>query len=403
MMHKLALKNLLRSPVMHGMMVLQLSVIYIVAISMTSSLLSRFSYYMPLRKILKSDGEYYVMSQASDPDTGNFGTTTEALTAKLQGNPSVSVSYQVWIAYMEQKPQCYIAYISMDNQWLETYTPELAGGNWFSVQDWNKTTIPIVVSQNEYGFDVGDMIEFLSFGTEQPVTCEVIGVLQEGARILGYSIAGENAFSCKYMYQNFYHTIEETTLVIMPQSLLNTDVINTVPNGPLLITYPDGTDDAILESNHNYLNRMRHLYSFQTNELYHNSIAYIFDECKALFPILLAVLSLTLVSTMSVNAISVKRQLHNYAIYYICGLRWRSCVHINFLSSLYLSLISLLLTFAGLFLVQYLGWLEEYVVQIGWVQLLSCLLIVLVYVGFSIIFPLQMIWGSTPKTVLRSN
>lgn len=90
----------------------------------------------------------------------------------------------------------------------------------------------------------------------------------------------------------------------------------------------------------------------------------------------ICVLILTLVGALSTSALSAKRQLKNYAVYYICGLKWKQCATVNFWSS---------------------------VIEFGICQFLGCLVIMAVYVLLSLIRPLNIIGNNTPNQVLKSN
>ncbi|MCR4644707.1 MAG: ABC transporter permease [Oscillospiraceae bacterium] len=403
MIAKLAWKNLFLNPVMYVLMIVQMVVIYFIVISMTSSVLSRFSYYLPFKEELKKDGTFYSFFYAADPDTGLVGTTTDALSEKLKGDPTIAASYLAWLYYPEQKGERDPIFVSMDEFWLTVYQPEMENGHWFNELSRNAAAIPIVVSQNEEGISVGDIIELRAFGTEQSVNCEVIGILKEGARILSYQIPSDGKTSCKNLYQNYYYTVEQTPLFILPQPALDTNVVNTQLHGSFMISYPENASEQIKEENHAYLTKMTAHCKITFPDLYRNSMNYIFEQCKTLSPILIAVLIMTLVCTMSVNALSVKRQLYHYAVYYICGLRWKHCVFINLLTSLYISAFSLLLTIILLIGSQQTVFLQESVISLGIWQIMLCLLMMLIYLGFSIVLPIQLLQGITPNTILRSN
>lgn len=87
MVWKLAYKNILRDPIMNLLMVLQMIVIFFITISMTSSILSRFAYFLPFKDLLKNDGDYYNMLFSYAPETLDPNFKTEELTAKLRGIP----------------------------------------------------------------------------------------------------------------------------------------------------------------------------------------------------------------------------------------------------------------------------------------------------------------------------
>lgn len=397
MIWKLAYKNILRAPIMNLLMVLQMIVIFFITISMTSSILSRFAYFLPFKDLLKNDGDYYNMLFSYDPETLDPNFKTEELTAKLRGDPKAAASYLPWLSVDGVDAEL----CSFDDPWLDAYRPELEDGTWFDLDGWQKDTIPIVISDNDEALSVGDQITMTDFASGSKYSCEIIGILKEGARVIGWDSPGASEdFSCKYMYRDHYFAIEQKMLVIMPQRLLAAEQIGTQLHDPLLITYPDGVSAEDRSYNDSYIKSLQTIFNAPVSEIYQNSLVYIFEQCRALLPILFAVLLLTLVSTMSVNALSVKRQIYTYTIYYICGLRWNKCVLINLVSSFYLVLLSLLLTFAGI--AAALPALGESVIRLGWIQLLACMVVLVFYVILSVVLPLRIMHSHTPSEILRS-
>jgi len=134
-----------------------------------------------------------------------------------------------------------------------------------------------------------------------------------------------------------------------------------------------------------------------------NSLDYIFQQIYILLPILICILILTLVSAISVSALSAKRQLKNYAVYYICGLKWKQCALINFYSSLISVLISFVLSIISIIVIIITDSFGETVIELGMWQILSCILIMTIYVLLSVLLPISIIGNNTPNQVLRSN
>ena len=139
------------------------------------------------------------------------------------------------------------------------------------------------------------------------------------------------------------------------------------------------------------------------DEMKSNSLEYIFSQIYTLFPIMICILIFTLVGTISVNALSAKKQLRNYAVYYICGLKWKQCAMINFISSLISVLTSFILSMIILLVMKHLNFLGNTVVKTGVWQFLVCLILIAVYLLFSIILPLNIIGKTTPSQILKTN
>lgn len=148
---------------------------------------------------------------------------------------------------------------------------------------------------------------------------------------------------------------------------------------------------------------MRAAYSQSAAIMKANSFEYIFSQIYNLMPIFVCVFILTLVGAISTSALSAKRQLKNYAVYYICGLRWRQCALINFFSSLTCALISFVLSISAAFIAKVFGILGETVIELGIWQLLGCAIIILLYILLSMILPISIIGKNSPNQVLKAN
>ena len=133
-----------------------------------------------------------------------------------------------------------------------------------------------------------------------------------------------------------------------------------------------------------------------------NSRNYIFSQIYTLFPILICILILTLISAVSISALSAKNQLKNYAVYYICGLKWKQCVMINFYSSLVSVIFSFIMSIIPIFVMKLTG-AGETVIDFGIWQFISCVLIMLLYIILSLILPISIIGKNTPNQILKSN
>jgi hypothetical protein len=120
-------------------------------------------------------------------------------------------------------------------------------------------------------------------------------------------------------------------------------------------------------------------------------------------PILICVVILTFIAVFSVQTISIKRQMRNFSIYYICGLKWRECAIINLIGSLISILISIFITTLGIYFANYLNLLKNTVINLGFWQIIICLCIGILIAIFSMIMPILLINNSSAKEVLRRN
>ena len=184
--------------------------------------------------------------------------------------------------------------------------------------------------------------------------------------------------------------------------LLDGDKAITQLHGPLFVTYT-GQNHEAKEKNREYLKTIPNSYCNETDVIQSNSYTYIFEECRLLFPILLAVLIMTVVGSMSVNALMAKHRLRAFAVFYICGLKWRECAKISLISSFMIGALSFAIAVGSIGILQNTTLLANSVIRIGWVQIVVLLGIMLIYMLFAIALPIRLIRSRTPIQVLHSN
>ena len=405
-MFKLGLKNIRRNPVMSVLVFVQIAIIFIIAISMTSVVVSRFRYYTPIKELLNENSCYYYIGYGLNPVTGAVYMDTETMKTILDSEEDVYATYNVWISYISKNGQLIDGKnVGYDDKFIEIYTPDMDEGEWFDTSLDYGEYIPVVVSKGEY--NVGDIIE--TVGTDGVESFEeksalVIGVLKEGAAVFELTApsAGES-FNCSNMYANYYTEIEEKTLFIMPVKYFNESQTCTQLNGGLIVTYPDNTDEAVIAANDDLIKTNITLAAYRGDVIKENSLEYIFEQLNTLLPILICVLILTTISTLSVSALTTKRQLKNYAIYFICGLKWKQCAAINFISHGIISVTSLIFCVACLPLLKGMAIFADSVIEFTHWEMLVCMVLVLFFSLLSVLLPLGIISKNTPNKILKDN
>jgi hypothetical protein len=203
------------------------------------------------------------------------------------------------------------------------------------------------------------------------------------------------------MYQNYNYEIEEMPLFIFAQSTLQGKNIGSLLTGNVLVTYDEDISDEAIERNKAVMTEMNTIVGISFDEMKRNSIGVITEQLYILLPIAISVFVLTTVSGVSISALSAKKQLRNYAVFYICGLKWRQCAAINFVSSFVVVGISFAVTIAGILVFKNTELLSSSVIEIAPVQLLFCLAIFMLYLLIAMILPVRIINGSSPREVLK--
>lgn len=315
MLFKIGLKNIRQNLFMNILIILQMSVVFVIAIFMVSTIVSRFQLYTPIEDILNSKGYFYDVENGINPETGNTLRTTDELYQLLDSAESISAVYHPWISY-ENKD---IYAISYDDDIIERYTPELADGNWFDLDKDQSEAVQLVVSESPYGLKVGDRIIVNCDDSEIPA--EIIGIMKDNTKTIGFSISTNGKYDCRNAYMTYSYDIEQKPLFIFNQKGLQDKMVTMQLNGPVFVTYDNTVNSDAIEANNATMKEMTTLSITELSEMKSNSLDYIFEQIYTLFPIMICVLILTLVGAVSINALSAKKQLRNYAVYYICGLK----------------------------------------------------------------------------------
>ena len=213
MLFKLGLRNIKQNLFMNVLIVLQMTVVFTIAIFMVSTIVSRFQLYMPLKDKLNSKGYFYYVENAINPETGNTLRTTDELYQLLEDTKDISATYNPWLSYEDKE----ITSISYDDGIINMYTPELIDGNWFDLEKDQSKTVQVVVSENPYGFKVGDRITVNCFDGE--IQAEIIGIIKDNAKIIGFSISKNGKYDCRNAYMNYCYDRTKTSFHIQPKRI----------------------------------------------------------------------------------------------------------------------------------------------------------------------------------------
>lgn len=397
MIFKLGLKNLKQNLFMNILIILQMTTVFVIVIAMISTIVSRFQLYVPIKDKLNSKGYFYYVENAINPETNNTLRTTDELYQLLDNTKSITAVYKPWIKYEDKN----IETVSYDDEFIEMFTPEMVEGSWFNLNKESNDVIQVVVSENLYGLKVGDNISLDCYGSE--IQAEIIGIMKDNTKTIGFTISKNGKYDCRNTYLNYCYDIEQKPLFIFSQKELKDKMVTMQLNGPVFVTYDTTVDNSVIESNTNIMKKMTTLSITELNEMKENSLNYIFEQIYALLPILICVLILTLVGAMSISALATKKQLRNYAVYYICGLKWKQCAWINCYSSLVCVISSFFLSLIATVMVKKIRILGETVIEIDFWQIIGCLITVLIYILLSMLLPLKIIGKNTPNQVLKSN
>ncbi len=158
-MIKYSLKLIKRNLLINIFIALQIAVTLVMIILSVSSVMSRIGGYLPLRKVLASEGmclfasEYYI--EGGQPyyyeDIENISDNIE----KIYSNESISF---LQIPDEKDEEKAYPEFVVYNRNMYELYKPQMYEGKWLSDTAGNKNYISAVVGYSSQ-YNVGDTVE----------------------------------------------------------------------------------------------------------------------------------------------------------------------------------------------------------------------------------------------------
>lgn len=412
---KTALLNFKKRFAMNLLIILEMTTAMIVFAVMISSIMIRYTYYEPLKDLFESKG-YFGLLQFEYENKEKNNLVHGAELGEYVGDPVkvISVScLHIWDDSSGNTEPSRSVTRAYSDEAIKRFPPKLKKGRWLNTSD-KAEAIEAVISENPFGWEVGDRIELCFYGPGDlyfPV--EIVGELEEDAKIFGLGTRLDKEHDFNLCYSVYDYDYEEVPLVLFASEYLDaldlSDLafpgaeITQFPWGVHLFVYDGDTSPDVLREGQRTLGEMAEIgsaytESFETLEL--NSRKYLYMQVYNLLPIIIAILILTFVSSISSTALSTRERLRDYSIFYITGLRWDQCIRINMIESAVISAISLVFAFVGMAVIGFTP-LGEMVTIIwsGWLFFAAIGLAVL-YMLVSMLMPAIIIRKSSPKEIL---
>ncbi len=405
-------KEIFCNPIMTTLIAFQTMVIFVVLISMISVIVSRYDKYSELSEFIEQPGLRMNFVYLMDRNNGNLNFDDNKQVEECLSNVEVNGCYTVGNLVEDSIG------IAYDTKLWECHTPAMEKGRWFEKSDEKSEVIEVVIAQKagvNGKYEVGDYIqpekEYLEAYEgvkDHPMKLQVIGIIKEGASILGAhetTAVHKDYRSCFWNYSSnyeekiyFFYTHED---VYQYNHKNNCGWLQT--NGGLtFINWKEQISSSEITDNEVYL--MENGVSLERTDLegvQRYSVQYIYEQVKTLLPILTGLILLTLISAISNTAIILRQNARTYAIYYIHGLSWKQCMGIHIGGIAFVEGMVLLITLIGIMIAKFSGVFNSTVISIGVYQLLGCILLVGIFILFGKNVCYQQLGKKTAKDVLR--
>ena len=446
MFFKLAVKSIVKNKALFIFMTLQLCILAVIITIVVNAVNNRLKLYYPIKDMISGNG--YIC-------TGAFGDeVTEEINDKLTGVDDIHPVALNFLFDPNDESMSFDTYI-YDEYTTGLFTPDLSNGKWLDKEiSCPEGTVPIVVSDNQYGIGQGDTFRMCFYGNSDSVIeikFYVCGVLNEGSN---YLCPNPNAFLSKtssdFIYERFFfdrtkqllqqgYTYEEIDalyhdeqeLNAQQDSLLKDMGINIANTSELKFHQPIAfinndyiqdydiwrsycmvlvnCDDSISDKQFydNYVSLKNSIGSFdyvetykQLDDNFQNNIRL---QITPSLPIIIIIFILIVLCSVSTGAITTIKQMRAFGILYINGSTWYKCIKVNIYYSLMISVLSLLTAFVSIKVFNLTEYAEYNQISFGISELITVFLVLALFDLVSVIIPACILKKGNIKGLLNSN
>lgn len=414
-----------RARLIYGIVIMLLIMIFLTSISVTTAISLKFRKYSVFSKFFNQSGvlikSYYL--QRGEEENALLYRDALELKEELQGAKDVlSVSY-LWEPYILEKNLslsvwCYSVEV------VDALSPVMKEGRWFQASDTESDILKAVVSYNQGELQVGDTVTITSNvgeGTESRV--EIIGVMENDENIFSANISDNMTEDYRECYYTYDYDFEDGNILML---LSDAQILNGEKSGMF-----DSLNFRIGEQNHGFQKQMcgatiitfdesvtkeeidsmieklkqrsgiKNVYDL--SDIRENSLAYIFSELNIYFPVFICIFIFVIVAAISANVVLTKRQLKNYAIYYLCGLTWKQCAQMSLVISCILVFVAYIFIAVSVGILSGVHVIKDISMFLGVYQFGIVLVISVIFIGLAWFIPYRITCSHSALEVMVDN
>lgn len=415
-----AWRELWHHPLMMLLIFVQNVVVFAVTVSMISTIVSRYNTYQEISDLVSGNGAVYTLQGYQDVYQSVDGEWASKYAYRREDVESGLTDAKVqgcydWAVEIDGDMQdCSL--IGYDEALWKCHQPALAAGRWFSDRDKQTEELEVVIAQKggvNGKYQVGDTLNaqktlkiWINKGDDIQISFKVIGIIENGASILGSRPEGNSKEDYRTLFWNYYDYYNDGLYLFGMQSDLlrckhrHAGAWVEKMSGECFFSW-ETKDPEVISSNQAKV--MKSTEATDTKDyalIRRESKKYIWEQVRMILPILITLCIMTVLSTVCNMAIMVQKSLRNYAVYYINGMSWKKCISIHIFSMILLEGGSFLLVMAGLFLMKFGGALKYTVISPGLWQMAGCLLLCLLFTLFGIGVVRRETHGVSAKQIL---
>lgn len=415
---KTAWNEFRKNIIMNIFIILQVAVSLVITAVMISTISIRSQYYTPFKDVFTSNGMFLKFTSSPNYDTSQMQIydflDNDDILSECPDAENVYSCYNLF-GYIDSftNGENYI-FQSYDDEWIEKYQPEMTEGRWLA-STISSNQIELVVSENNYEVHVGDVLSFHAFNYPEEVTFtgKVVGVFKDDAKVIGGDLYdyGSADMNFNSLYYPFNHQIEGKMAVLASHTaiqkvtndfelMFDTDYVVQPISSSVIITYPDNVSKEQIEADKEKLLQYGYANAVTLDEMNDSSIEYLLDKAEMFFPIIIILFILASVSSISSSALIARKNLRNYALYYVSGLQWKHCSAVNLLHSIISLMLTVVAAFVVLLIIPYTEFADSIRIIWSWYIIIAFAFLILLQLVISMIMPIIIIGKNTPKQIL---
>ena len=383
--------------------VIQISVLLLVLCVSVTMLATIFRAYKPVQHMADKKGIYVT-------SFGYHGVNAKDIANGMKKVESVYSWGSTTLSNQDENADMITAVYPEDV--LNDYAPDLSEGKWLTDADDKKGVLPVVISENSYGWRTGSMLNFQQIdesGKTKNIKAEVVGVMEEGTNVIGHDFGQGQILQNDYrdIYSTYRYEQEKSVLILIGEQKAKENGVTYTFNQDHFIVYQDDITKYEMSSNSHALKRTLGTGNDGTTidsslqEFMKSTKHHLQKESMMYLPVLICVLIITIISIVNVCALNMSDDLYHNAIFSLLGLPWRRCVSFSVIQSFFTAFFSVVMFFALFATVQKLNLTEYLLIKLDWVTVVSMVVMLVVLCFVHWIVPYIILCRKQPVEVFR--
>lgn len=419
MIVRLGWKDVKRASGIHLLVIMLMVAVFLTVISLVSAVQVKLKKYSALSPYLNKRG-VYIESLLLAGENGTLLRDEKELKEYFPNMEDVLCMEQEWEVFVMER-DLPVTLWSYSEAVTDALDPSMESGRWFQQSDMDSDRLKAVVTCNESGLKAGDIVTLGNNMTDSTEQVEIIGVLENNESLFYTNIVGDGYGDYRDCYYTYNDEAEEgnVLMLIADGQILNGESrgkfgafnyrldkrgFQKEMTGGTLVTYPDDVPQEVIDADMEKLKQYSMIDKiYDLSDMNRKSWDYILEEMYNYFPVFVCIFLFVVIAAVSANAITVKKQLKNYAVYYICGLPWDSCARISLSVACITSGTAFGMVILSLCFINLAGMMKDTALQLGLWQMVACAVIILCYVMLAWSIPLGIVRGTTAKEVMTNN